>query len=59
MGVNLWLPPWLEQDRKRLEKILPKVNIPSSPKTAKITEEKGINVLAPYDLTSCYTIVIF
>ena len=43
LGTHLVLPPWLEPDRKSLEKILPKVNLPSSPKTAKITEEeKGI-----------------
>jgi glyoxalase family protein len=28
LGTHLVLPPWLEQDRKSLEKILPKVNIP-------------------------------
>jgi glyoxalase family protein len=43
LGTRLVLPPWLEPDRKGLEKILPKVNLPSLPKTAKITEEeKGI-----------------
>jgi glyoxalase family protein len=40
LGTHLVLPPWLEPDRKNLEKILPKVNLPSSPKTARITEEK-------------------
>ena len=38
LGTHLVLPPWLEPDRKSLEKILPKVNLPSSPKTTKITE---------------------
>ena len=42
LGTHLVLPPWLEPDRKSLEKILPKVNLPSSSKTAKIAEEKGI-----------------
>jgi glyoxalase family protein len=28
LGTHLVLPPWLEQDRKSLEKLLPKVNIP-------------------------------
>jgi glyoxalase family protein len=40
LGTHLVLPPWLEPDRKNLEKILPKVNLPSSQKTARITEEK-------------------
>jgi glyoxalase family protein len=40
LGTHLVLPPWLEPDRKNLEKILPKVNLPSSPKTARITQEK-------------------
>ena len=35
LGTYLVLPPWLESDRKSLEKILPKVNLPSLPKTAK------------------------
>ena len=47
LGNHLILPPWLEPDRKSLEKILPKVNLPSSPNTAKaITttkEENGID----------------
>jgi glyoxalase family protein len=38
LGTHLVLPPWLEPDRKSLEKILPKVNLPSLPKTTKITE---------------------
>jgi hypothetical protein len=42
LGTHLVLPPWLEPDRKSLEKVLPKVNLPSSSKTAKITEEKTI-----------------
>ena len=42
LGTHLVLPPWLEPDRKYLEKVLPKVNLPFSSKTAKITEEKGI-----------------
>jgi glyoxalase family protein len=40
LGTHLVLPPWLEPDRESLEKILPKVNLPSSPKTAKITKEE-------------------
>ena len=28
LGTHLVLPPWLEPDRKSLEKILPKVNLP-------------------------------
>jgi glyoxalase family protein len=40
LGTHLVLPPWLEPDRKNLEKILPKVNLPFSPKTARIAEEK-------------------
>jgi glyoxalase family protein len=39
LGNRLMLPPWLEPDRKSLEKLLPKVNIPSLPITE---EEKGI-----------------
>jgi glyoxalase family protein len=42
LGTHLVLPPWLEPDRKYLEKVLPKVNLPSSSITAKITEEKRI-----------------
>ena len=42
LGTHLVLPPWLEPDRKYLEKVLPKVNLPFSSKTAKITEEKQI-----------------
>ena len=37
LGNHLMLPPWLEPDRKSLEKILPKINLPSSQKTAKVT----------------------
>jgi len=29
LGTHLVLPPWLEPDRKSLEKILPKVDLPS------------------------------
>jgi glyoxalase family protein len=32
LGTHLVLPPWLEPDRKSLEKILPKVDIPSHQK---------------------------
>jgi glyoxalase family protein len=35
LGTHLVLPPWLEPDRESLEKILPKVNLPSSPKQQK------------------------
>jgi glyoxalase family protein len=37
LGNHLMLPPWLEPDRKSLEKILPKINLPSSQKIAKVT----------------------
>ncbi|HEU4443528.1 MAG TPA: ring-cleaving dioxygenase [Nitrososphaeraceae archaeon] len=37
LGNHLMLPPWLEPDRKGLEKILPKINLPFSQKTAKVT----------------------
>jgi glyoxalase family protein len=37
LGNHLMLPPWLEPDRKSLEKILPKIDLPSSQKTAKVT----------------------
>jgi glyoxalase family protein len=40
LGTHLVLPPWLEPDRKYLEKVLPKVNLPFSSKTAKITEKR-------------------
>jgi glyoxalase family protein len=36
LGSRLMLPPWLEPERKSLEKILPKINLPSSPNTAKV-----------------------
>ena len=29
LGNRLMLPPWLEPDRRSLEKLLPKVNLPS------------------------------
>ena len=38
LGTHLVLPPWLEPDRKYLEKVLPKVNLPSSSTTT--TEKK-------------------
>jgi glyoxalase family protein len=41
LGNHLMLPPWLEPDRKSLEKLLPKVNLPSL-LTTKTEEEKGI-----------------
>jgi glyoxalase family protein len=37
LGNHLMLPPWLEPDRKSLGKILPKINLPSSQNTAKVT----------------------
>jgi glyoxalase family protein len=44
LGNHLMLPPWLEPDRKSLEKILPKVDLLSSPRTAKaITATKEDN----------------
>jgi glyoxalase family protein len=40
LGRRLMLPLWLEQDRKSLEKLLPKVNVPSLSTTT--TEEKEV-----------------
>src|SRR5919108_5947839 len=46
LGNRLMLPPWLEPDRRSLEKLLPKVNTPSlsetTTKTITTEEEKGI-----------------
>jgi glyoxalase family protein len=47
LGSRLMLPPWLEPDRRSLEKLLPKVNLPSlsvtTTRTITTEEEKGIN----------------
>jgi glyoxalase family protein len=40
LGNHLMLPLWLEPDRKSLEKLLPKINIPSL--QTRIEEEKRI-----------------
>ena len=39
LGTHLVLPPWLEPDRKSLERILPKVDL-SSISTARIQRKK-------------------
>ena len=39
LGTHLVLPPWLESDRKRLEKILPKVDL-SSLSTSRVEKKK-------------------
>lgn len=40
LGTHLVLPPWLEQDRNSLEKILPKVNLPSLSRTQQSNKKK-------------------
>ena len=40
LGTHLTLPPWLEPDRKNLEKLLPKINLPSLVTTIKEKEIK-------------------
>ena len=40
LGNRLMLPPWLEPDRKSLEKLLPKVNLPFL-LTTKTEEERN------------------
>lgn len=42
LGNRLTLPPWLEPDRKSLEKLLPKVNLPSLQTKGTTEEEKEI-----------------
>jgi glyoxalase family protein len=40
LGTHLVLPPWLEPDRKSLERILPKVNIPSLSRAQQSNKKK-------------------